>query len=368
MKEIDIEVRSDEVNLLTLAKTIWRKRMLVSLITLSFTICGVFIALVSENLYQAGTTFIPKGENMGSVGGNLGGLASLAGINIGATTGSGVSIPPAMYHKILKSTPFLERLFATEFSDENRKISIRDYYNQNNTISMIGVIIKYTIGLPSLIKSFFYNEKKIIENHDISDEIKYHSHEEEELFNMFKEVAAIDFDDKEGFITLTVVDKNPIMAAVIAQNAQVLLQQEIKNFKIKNAKELLLFTEVLSAEKKAEFETIQDELASFRDMHQNISSSLFQNKLNRLENDFTIASSVYQELAKQVEQARIQLRKDTPIFTVIDPVTIPNQKISPKRTQIVIGFGFFGFIIGVAFILIKIQIIELRNRIINTPL
>ena len=91
------------------------------------------------------------------------------------------------------------------------------------------------------------------------------------------------------------------------------------------------------------FEALQDELASFRDQHQNISSGLFENKLSRLESELAIASAVNEELAKQVEQARIQVSKDTPIFTIIDPVVIPNQRTSPKRTLIVFGFTFLGF-------------------------
>ena len=102
-------------------------------------------------------------------------------------------------------------------------------------------------------------------------------------------MVTISVDKKEGFITLSVQDKDPQVAAIVAQNTQHLLQQEVIDFKIKNAQELLTFTETLYTEKKIAFEALQDELASFRDQHQNISSGLFENKLSRLESELAIA-------------------------------------------------------------------------------
>ena len=142
------------------------------------------------------------------------------------------------------------------------------------------------------------------------------------------------------------------------------MQQEVIDFKIKNAQELLTFTETLYTEKKVAFEALQDELASFRDQHQNISSGLFENKLSRLESELAIASAVNEELAKQVEQARIQVSKDTPIFTIIDPVVIPNQRASPNRTLIVLGFTFLGFFLGLGYALIKDPFVAMRKQVL----
>ncbi len=108
---------------------------------------------------------------------------------------------------------------------------------------------------------------------------------------------------------------------------------------------------------------MQDELASFRDQPQNISSGLFENKMSRLESELAIDSSVNEELAKQVEQARIQVSKDTPIFTIIDPVVIPNQRTSPKRTLIVVISPFLGLIMGIAYILSKEPMTHLVKEI-----
>ena len=86
--------------------------------------------------------------------------------------------------------------------------------------------------------------------------------------------------------------------------SQKLLQEKVINFKLKNARETLSFTQNLFDNEKIKFETLQDELANFRDQHQNIRSGLFQNKLLRLETNLAITQNLNEELAKQVEQAK----------------------------------------------------------------
>ena len=96
--------------------------------------------------------------------------------------------------------------------------------------------------------------------------------------------------------------------------------------------------------------------AVFVDKNLNISSSLFQNKLSRLENELSISQSIVQQLASQVEQAKLQVNKDTPVFTTIQPVTIPYKRSSPDRMSIVLVFAFSG-------ILIKEPLIEIFKSV-----
>ena len=53
---------------------------------------------------------------------------------------------------------------------------------------------------------------------------------------------------------------------------------------------------------------------------------MFLNELERIQAEYSIALNVVTELATQVESAKLQVSKDTPIFSVIDPVTVPTQK------------------------------------------
>ena len=50
------------------------------------------------------------------------------------------------------------------------------------------------------------------------------------------------------------------------------------------------------------------------------------------------------ELSKQVEQSKLQVNEDTPVFSIVKEASMPVKRSSPKRTQMVLIFGFIGFI------------------------
>ena len=110
------------------------------------------------------------------------------------------------------------------------------------------------------------------------------------------------------------------------------------------------------SKKKESYEKLQDEKAIFVDKNINISSSLFQNKLSRLESELNISETIVEQLASQVEQARLQVNKDTPVFTTIKPVTVPFEKSAPKRSLVVVAFLFLGFVLSCGYVLVKEQV------------
>ena len=172
-------------------------------------------------------------------------------------------------------------------------------------------------------------------------------------------------DDQEGLVSISVELADRMVAAQLAQAATDLLQSNIIAFKSQSARNNLDFIRGQYESKRQEFEEIQDSIAIFKDKNLNITSSLYQNQLSRLESQFTVISSVFQELAGQVEQAKIQVNKDTPIFTIIEPVSVPLERSKPRRTMMVIIWTFLGGVFSVGWTLVKYpaqQIIkELRS-------
>jgi uncharacterized protein involved in exopolysaccharide biosynthesis len=189
------------------------------------------------------------------------------------------------------------------------------------------------------------------------------SKEDKTLFEILNGTLSLSINKKEGFITITFTDANKNVAAQITQIAQNLLQEKIIEFKNKSSKEILDFTTKQYFDMKESYEKLQDERAIFVDKNINISSSLFQNKLSRIESELNIAESVVQQLAKQVELAKLQVNKDTPVFTTIDPVSIPFQRSSPKRTQIVLTFVCLGFVFSTVYVLKKEFVAETLKSI-----
>ena len=68
--------------------------------------------------------------------------------------------------------------------------------------------------------------------------------------------------------------------------------------------------------------------------------------MNRLETEYNILKNIYNELAITKERTAIDVRKNTPIFTIINDVYVPYEKFSPKRLQLVLITVLISFFIG----------------------
>jgi hypothetical protein len=140
----------------------------------------------------------------------------------------------------------------------------------------------------------------------------------------------------------------PVIAAQVTIVTEKVLQQWISEHKMKNSKAQYDFIVEQFEKKQKEFFFIQDQLASYMDRNQNVLSSSYLTRLDRLQSEFDLVKTVYSELAKQKEQASIQLSKDTPTFSVLDPVKIPMGKTGPSK----IKFISIGAFLGVVFSLV----------------
>jgi uncharacterized protein involved in exopolysaccharide biosynthesis len=339
--------KEDEIDLIALLKTVFIARRFVVKTTILFAVLGVISALISPIKYTASTTFVPQ-LSEGPTNSSLGGLASLAGINLSAIMGSQPQeMPPSLYPKIAESIPY--RLALLEAKVGLNDISFRSYIlDEIGGAVILPLLKKYTIGLPALLLN-----KQTDTNKTLDNTLFQITEEDKDLFEFLAQVVSIEWDDQEGLVSISVELPDRMVAAQLAQAATNLLQNNIISFKSQSARNNLDFIERQFESKRQEFEEIQDSIAIFKDQNLNITSTLYQNQLTRLESKFTVTSSVFQELAGQVEQAKIQVNKDTPIFTVIEPVSVPSERSKPKRTLMVIIWTFLGGVFSVGWVLVK---------------
>lgn len=344
-----------EIDLIEVIRKLWAKRKFILKVTVVFMALGVLIALFSPKEYTAGCTMVPQiGEK--TTGGNLSGLAAMAGINLGSNSGGDV-LMPNVYPKILSSVPFQKELMQTEikFEDYEQPVRLLDYYTgeEYRKFSLLGTIKKYTIGLPGLILGALSKEEAIPGLPDsASSGIQSLSKEEDDCMKILANLVTLTVNDKEGYITLSASMPEPVAAAQLAYKVQVLLQKYVTEFKIEKARANLEFIEERYADAKSEFERKQEELAEFRDANRNFASAVAKTTEERLSNEYAVVLGVYSELAKQREQANIQVKEDTPIFAVVEPVTVPTERSKPKRALICVAFTFLGGFCGVGLVLV----------------
>jgi uncharacterized protein involved in exopolysaccharide biosynthesis len=341
----------DSIDLIALLKQIYQGRKLIVLSAFVAAILGVVLALATPNTYTSGATFIPQTGGDSKPSSSLSGLASLAGISLGGM-GGGSDIPPTLYPQIISSIPYKLDLLDKTIEVSDSEISLGEYLADDSGSSILGTLKKYTIGLPGTILSALKGSS----TEGISQEqgeLYQISEDDRKLFEALNTKLILLLNEKEGFVTLEFSDEDKFVAAQVAERAKELLQERIIAFKNQSARELLDFTTKQYQENKTSYEALQDSIAIFKDQNLNISSSLYQNRLDRLERELNIASSVVEQLASQVEQAKLQVNKDTPVFTIIEPVTVPFERSAPKRRLIVVIWTFLGAVLSTGFVLVK---------------
>jgi uncharacterized protein involved in exopolysaccharide biosynthesis len=178
----------------------------------------------------------------------------------------------------------------------------------------------------------------------------YLTDDQYQIKQLLDDAVVMDAAPKDGYLSLTVQMSEPLAAAQLAQKAMEILQRDITDFKIEKAKADLDFIQGRYDVAKAEAEGYQMNLARKTDQYKNLTSAVPQVQSDRLQTRYGIASGVFQDLAKQLEQAKIQVKKDTPTFTIVEPVTIPTEKSKPDRLLILILWIFLGGIVGVGIV------------------
>lgn len=329
------QINTNEVNLVELIKKLIQSRKLILYSSLIFSLIGLLVAFLSPIKYSSNTVFIPQNQEVSSS--SLSGVASLVGINLGGGS-YGTEIPLSMYPQILESVKF-KRLLLDKVIDEKNDFTLKNF------------IIDY------------YSIKK--DDEEGSSGLVMTKLEEECFEILSDEILSVSVNQKDGFVSIDAKLSVADYSARVAKFSREILQKIIIENRIESARQNLIFSESQLIEKKQEFDEIYSKLAFFSDSNLNTVNSFVLNEKNKLESEFEIISAVVEEISKQVEQAKLQLNKDTPVFSTIKEAIIPIKRSSPKRTQIVLVFGFVGFIFSCSFILINEPLKEIFSVLKN---
>lgn len=323
---------NDEIDIIEILKKIYNERKNIIYSTSIFIIIGISIALISPVKFSSYTIFIP--QNQESSSSSLSGVANLVGINLGSSSFGG-EIPSSMYPEISESPKF-KRLLLEKLIDKKKNLTLKKF------------IVEYY---------------KIDENNELVSNQLSMTTLEEKCFEKISEIISINVNIKDGFITINSIMPVAEYSAIVAKYSREILQSIIIENKIETARQNLIFSKKQLVEKKMEFDELQSKLANFSDSNINSVNSFVINEKNKLEAEFQIINSVVTELSKQVEQAKLQVTKDTPVFSTIREVVIPNKKTSPKRTQIVFIFGIVGFVLSCIYIVVSEPLKKIFNNI-----
>ena len=228
-----------------------------------------------------------------------------------------VVFSPLAYPKIVTSTPYQLELIYTpvHYQKVDHPVSMYTYFKEYTKPSVMGVIKKYTIGLPFTLLGMLQKEKPEVtlpggEGDSLPKPLVL-SKDEDKLLKVIAPKVNLAVDKKEGYITLSVTGSEPIQTAELAMKAQQLLSDEVVRFRTEKSQRELDYIQARYNEIKQEAESYQTMMATITDRSQNMLTSKSRIEMERIRSKYMVANTVYAEMAKQLEQAKMQVKKDT---------------------------------------------------------
>lgn len=357
-------VSEDTIDLYEISKIIWKGKKILAKSVTVFFLFGIVMAFGSKVEYEALCKLMPESQE--GLKPNLGGLGSLAGIaGINLEMGSSGALTPKLYPQVAHSVPFLLKVLdePIHFSKHDTVTTSYNYFNEIDRPSFVSYIFKYTIGLPGQIRMLFTRSNPVYQidkKEDQNDVIRL-SKEDHNLLNGFRTKISVEVDNTTGIIKIAATMPDPVAAAEITKLCVDVLTEYITSYKTEKAKRNLLFIQERFSESKIKFEVSQKKLADFNDRNINVITSTAKTESQRLQNEYNINFEVYKGLATQLEQAKIKVKEETPVFTILEPVRVPVYKSNPNRKLIAAISISLGLLVGMAIIGVK-HIIRMKTN------
>ena len=293
----------------------------------------------------------------------LGSIGGVLGINSNQTNIQSSNIlSPDMYKEIISSKSFLAELITTKFPSNiaiNDSITILEYFfngepptpmihfaNSFKTINLKKTSL--TLKIDSINKaiekisprSMFQNKvPPVIEIDPDINRVSMYMQER------------IRIDDKGKTIKLTTIMPDPYISAEVGKLVLAKLSNYITLYKtIKQASNLEYIIEKHN-EASRRYEVAQYKLANFKDNSLGIILESKQVEEQTLENELSISFAIFNQYSTQLEQVKFELKKETPIFSIIEPISITKEKIKPFF-GLILAKNLLYFLVSILFIMI----------------
>ncbi|AUM13754.1 Wzz/FepE/Etk N-terminal domain-containing protein [Ketobacter alkanivorans] len=307
------------IDISVLAKLLWSGKRTIALCSCSLFIIAIIYALNTPDVYQSSSVLAPalasKTNPLSNLGGQIGSIASLAGINLGNGADESTT-----YIAILKSRKFINN-FINNY-DIKRHLFIDSWDHTTQQWKPPSSLSRLKKSAMSLFRSHPLPEQECLEPSDW------------DAYKIFiTDSLNVSEDMETGLITIRVSSYDPELAKTWTHNI-------IRDLNLK-----------IREEKKAEAEKSITYLKK----------SIEQTPLVDMQSVF------YRLIENQMQTIVLANIKDEFAFTTLDPPVVPQEKSRPNRTLIVISGLLFGFVIGLLIILSKHLSLEKQKTNQNLP-
>ncbi|HUH18946.1 Wzz/FepE/Etk N-terminal domain-containing protein [Albibacterium sp.] len=322
---------------------------------------GLFIYMIRPKEYASSIEFLVSNNEDQSTSSRLGSLASLAGISANQSAG----IPASAYEFILSSTNFLSDVVAEKIVFEGDTIFISNYLTQRMVLGFKNQF--NTLSKDNNLKVVY---KNVIDSNNAS-KISRLSPGTLPVLILSGEIAqavgilrgSISFSNEAPKpIVLTVKLQDPEASAKIAKVVLQKLEEYINLYSKENKIDNTDFLEQEVEKSKQELYQLQSSLAAAQDRNVNANKAIANLEIERLNLRYSQARSTYSGLLAQLDNSKIQVENQRPLFIIIE-APIQLNELSPTEPRLV-NYIILSIILGafVSLTLIFVKSFFERNQ------
>ncbi|MBK7629858.1 MAG: hypothetical protein IPJ23_03985 [Ignavibacteriales bacterium] len=299
---------------------LWSNRKYFAIVNFAVLILTLaYLLFLTKPYFESTITILPEyGSKSSSILSQLSGLASIAGVKVGE------SAPTEIYQNLISSESVLQNVIYAKYKTEKFSDSV------------------------DLIKYFELDKSE--DNSALEKRKKFLS-----LFKTLQTgIISTDVDRMTKILNIKVTMPEAQLSSDVANNIVKSLDLYIRTQRKSYATEQSYYIAKRTAQIKDSLITAENALKDFR--AQNRMTSQSPNLLldqGRLMRNVEILQTVFIELTKQLEVAKIDEIKDAPVVNVKEYSKNPVIKAGPRRASSLITIMFFSLLLSCIYFLFK---------------
>ena len=291
---------------------------------------GAGYSQLKEPVFHAETSFVLEEEGMGGIG-QMSGMASLLGVNLGGLGGTNGLFQGDNIMELYRSDRMLEETLLSPF--DNKKLLV-DRFIEFEELEKKWAS---TIDLSDLT----FSPSK--ENHGVKQDSVL-----KEISKIIREkqLVVVKPDRKLSIIQVNVSSKDEGFAKLFNETLVSKVNTFYLETKTKKTGENLRILQIQADSIRAILDASLGTLAAEQDRIPNANPLLSIATVNgrRKQVDVQTSAAVFQEVVKNLEMAKISHRINTPLIQLIDSPTFPLKR---TKIRLVKGMVYGAFILGV---------------------
>lgn len=355
-------VEEQEIDLLELAKKVWDARMLILKACGIGAVVGLVIAFSIPKEYTSEILIAPESTGSSRSSSSVGALAAMAGVNLGASSGRD-AIYPDLYPDIVNSTPFLIGLFDMEvrMQKDTTAMTLATYLKEHQKRPWWKAVTGAPFKLLGWTMSLFKDkpqdngEAKAIDPFQLTPE-------QAGIAGAIGSRIMITVEKKTSVTTLAVTMQDPLVAATVADSVRASLQDYVTEYRTSKAQATLEYTEKLTREAKEEYYEAQAKYARYADSNVGLTMLSSRAELEKLQNEMNLAYTAYNQMSQQLRLAKAKVEEITPVYTIIQPASVPLRPSKPGKMMLLVGCVFLAGVGSTGWVLFARDFLRERKK------